>query len=394
MTYSEDLITRTFVLPISDQTLYKQGDEPVPTTESNIAIQPAANDIEELTVSDPSSESISCRESRSVNNSHASVKTGPLQWTAYSCSMPMQTNASAIYPHYDIDNPSSTVVLQAQPDLPIRLVNASDYTYTHASYRWTNDATEAWISPYSVAFNSSGTHFVAGGKERLALFDLNRDGQGPLTDIRTRIKQKTRRAYGEASVPLAGLISALAYSDDNLLAVGTTERQIGLYASTALTQSCAFELDAQVAGRGITQLEWSPCGRYLYVAERASDAIQIFDVRVAGKRLCWLQGRRAQTMQRMGFDLVQAKDRGTDLWAGGTDGVVRCWQGVTDSEGPISPAVEHALHKDAASSTLVCGDKLITTAGQRHPLDCDHVPSASESFLCLWQLNNSLEIMP
>ena len=94
---------------------------------------------------------------------------------------------------------------------------------------------------------------------------------------------------------------------------------------------------------GIMHLKWSADGVYLLVAERQSDCVQVFDVRSMVRQVSVLSGRRAVTTQRMGVDLVQ-RPTGCQLWAGGTDGVVRMWDNAGHFEGELKPDAELKLH--------------------------------------------------
>lgn len=293
-------------------------------------------------------------------------------WTPYASSRPIQSNATAIYPWYNIHDPSTTVLLQGHAGLPIRLVNTLELSHTHASYPWVNEATEAWITPSSLTFTRDGTQFVAGAKERIATFDLGRDGQGPVMDSRTRVSVRTRKQYGESHMPLSGLVSALAISTNGVLAAGTTGRQIGLWDGDGTGQQVStFSIAEEpkhsaLGGSGIMQLRWSSCGTYLFIAERSSDALLVYDMRI-GKRLCWMEGRRAQTVQRLGFDIDEGGNAGIDLWAGGCDGIVRSWKDVTSYEGAVSPTESFRAHGDVVSSTIIQQAErlLVTTSGQR-----------------------------
>lgn len=177
---------------------------------------------------------------------------------------------------------------------------------------------------------------------------------------------------------MKGIVSALSLSSESILAAGTFSRNVGIFADDGLgdcitifslnsSHSSQASRDENTAGTGITSLEWSPCGRYLYIAERQSNSIQIYDIRVLGRRLGCLTGRRAKTNQRIGFDVVagyegapagmQTQSRTQppsnvnspsqtttrmdeaegieaarleggshhNIWSGGTDGIVRVW---------------------------------------------------------------------
>lgn len=142
-----------------------------------------------------------------------------------------------------------------------------------------------------------------------------------------------------------GIVSALGMSSEGILAAGTFSRWVGLYDAYGRGGSLgAFELQgdrsSQEAGTGVTQVLWSADGRYLCVAERCSDGVSIWDVRGTGKKLAWMRGRKAETNQRMGVEVV-----GNELWAGGVDGRVRVWHGLGEKEGIFDPTWGFEAHE-------------------------------------------------
>lgn len=137
-----------------------------------------------------------------------------------------------------------------------------------------------------------------------------------------------------------------------MLAAGTWTRWVGLYDSggvggTVGTWSIAgaADDDAGIGGTGVTQTVWSPCGRYLCVVERVSRGVLVYDVRVTGKLVCWLDGRNAETNQRLGVDAFEGDgNNGMEIWAGGNDGVVRVWEEVGRTEGRVERSWEWRAH--------------------------------------------------
>ena len=161
---------------------------------------------------------------------------------------------------------------------------------------------------------------------------------------------------------MRGLVSALSASpgsgNNSLLAAGTWTRWVGLYdaagmGGTVATWGIGEAADgvAGIGGGGVTQTGWSNCGRYLYVAERKSNGVLVFDVRVMGKLVCWLEGREADTNQRLGVDSFEGGS-GMELWAGGTDGVVRVWEGVGMVEGGVTRTWEWKAHDGTSTSNF------------------------------------------
>ncbi|KAI5272896.1 hypothetical protein E4T47_03865 [Aureobasidium subglaciale] len=303
---------------------------------------------------------------------------------------PLKLTSLTMHPAFDVTNPASTLLVTSHPDLPLRLINALDIAYIHASYTWQNSLTEAYISPSSLLFVDN-TRFVAGAKDTIAVFDVH-NGGGPIYECPTRKGRKARKLYGADSGSIGGIISSLALSGDNILAAGTYNRQVGLFEAAGQGECVtAFDLsyndseDSVLKGNGVSQLAWSPCGNYLFVAERQSDALLVYDIRHTGRRLSYLSGRCALTTLKLSFDLASDAYGKVNVWAGGTDGKVRAWQDVTGREGRIEPDLALHVSHAAVSNTILSHREpmLITTSGQRRsPSDLvDLGDSDSESDL-------------
>ncbi|KAE8409819.1 WD40-repeat-containing domain protein [Aspergillus pseudonomiae] len=292
------------------------------------------------------------------------------------------TYAAAIYPYYSLQDPATTLFLSSVRDHPIRLASTLAPTLL-ATYSLIHPTTEAFITPHSIIYPHAlgGTHFLTGSDSLICLFDVSRPGNdGPVSWMPT-IPSKRKQTVG-GGVGMKGIISAMAINptEDGILAAGTFSRQVGLYDSNGTGQSLGTfsiaKTDAshRIGGRGITQLLWSPCGRYLYIAERKSDGVMIYDIRVTGQLLGWLEGRKAITNQRMKVDIVST-NQGTshEIWGGGTDGFMRVWRDPTHTAGGQEPVSEWKIHNDSVSSTVLhpMGNVVATCAGQRHYSDDD-----------------------
>lgn len=169
---------------------------------------------------------------------------------------------------------------------------------------------------------------------------------------------------------MRGIISALSLQPSageetqaGMVAAGTWTRWVGLYdmagvGGTVAQWSVAEAADsiAGIGGMGVSQTAWSACGRYLYVIERKSDGVLIYDIRGERKMLAWLGGREAVTNQRLTVDTFQAGG-GMEIWAGGTDGVVRVWDGVGMSEGRMERSWEWKAHDGKLYSVGKLGDE-------------------------------------
>lgn len=242
--------------------------------------------------------------------------------------------ATAIYPFFSLQDQTTTSILSSVRDHPIRLSSAIHPT-TIATYSHINPTTEAFITPHSILYppELGGTQFITGSDSLISVFDVNRPGKdGPVASYPT-IPSKRKKIVG-GGVGMKGIVSSMALSPtgDGILAAGTYTRHIGLYSSNGSgdllgTFPVAGTIaDRRIGGSGITQTLWSPCGRYLYVVERRSRGIIIYDIRVTGQLLGWLEGRKAMTPQRLSVDVIPPTETSPcEIWAGGTDGEVTVW---------------------------------------------------------------------
>lgn len=296
---------------------------------------------------------------------------------------PTPLNSFTPYPLYNLSSPSTTLVLVSLNALPIRLINTlSPRPAPVSSYPLINPTTEAYLTPSSLIFSSSTT-FLAGTDCLISQFDIARNGSRPVTSLPT-IPSKRHKMKG-GGVGMRGIISTLSIqptsgeeqSGSGMLAAGTWTRQVGLYdtngmGGTVATWSIAEVADqhAGIGGTGVTQTLWSSCGRYLYVAERQSIGMLVYDVRVTSKLVGWLSGREAKTNQRLSVDVFPG-ERGTEVWSGGTDGVVRVWENVGLCEGAQECSWSWRAHDDSVGSTVVhsSGTVVATCSGQRTRLD-------------------------
>jgi telomerase Cajal body protein 1 len=258
--------------------------------------------------------------------------------------------AVTCYPLFDLQDFSSTLVLCSVPDHPMRLHSALSGQLV-ASYPFVNAMTEALISPHSLRFTADGRSIIAGTKNAIAIFDASRPGQQPKVFLPTTASRKASKAGH--SPGMKGIVSALAVDQSsNVLAAGTFSRHVGLYSAAGegeclgLFQVNGNEADRKIGGRGITQLIWSPCGTYLYIVERQSRGVMIYDIRKTGQLLSWAEGRNAETYQRLGADLSSSPDAesGLELWAGGLDGKVRVWRNTHCQEGSQQPDDAYVVH--------------------------------------------------
>jgi telomerase Cajal body protein 1 len=250
---------------------------------------------------------------------------------------------------FDLQNPSIALLLSSHRDHPIRL-NSALAPQLVASYPLVNPTTEAFISPHSLLFTADGARFLAGSESLLSIFDLSRPGEGPMASFRTGRRKGAKLA--DSGMSMTGILSALATEEQSgILAAGTFSRHVGLYDSRGQGDCVGIfcvegtEADSQIGGSGVTQVIWSPCGRYLYIVERKSEGAMIYDIRKTGQLLSWLEGRKAVTNQRIGVHV--ASNLGTtsqEVWSGGTDGTIRAWRNPHEGEGGQKVSFEWRGH--------------------------------------------------
>lgn len=272
---------------------------------------------------------------------------------------PSPIQSHALYPGFELSDASTTVVLTASKDVPISLSNLLHEGTVHATYPLINPTNEQFTAPTSLEWSRDGSRFGAGSKDQISIYDSSRSGSGPLLQHKTASGKAERKLLGGASLhSCKGIISALRIGANGLLAAGSTERQIGIFSDegsgACVTSFSVAPTDGShglYSGSGIMNVEWSPCGKYLFVAERQSDGIHVYDMRNTLRRVSWLSSRKANTTQRMDIDVVATAD-GSEVWAGGTDGRVRMWNSPGSVEGEHAPDQVVNLHQGEFASCL------------------------------------------
>jgi WD40 repeat protein len=292
-------------------------------------------------------------------------------YASFRCADPIW--AFAVNPLFNVQDPTSTTVLVSRRDSYITLHNALwdtpipaspsspvNIARPLASYKLVNGLTEAITAPLSLTYSNSGRHFFAGIQDTIAIFDLS-ETDSPIHRIPTIPAKRNKLKGGGRG--FKGHMSALSLSPpsttshDGLLAAGSWTRNIGIYDPVSGGAITHFSLPGTLHGRkirnealkdamgdGVSSLKWSPCGKYLYVAERSSNALLIYDVRNFSLSLGYCTGRQALMRQKLGFDIWNAGASPFDIeglshevWAGGSDGRVRVWRDPYTKEGAVSP---------------------------------------------------------
>ncbi|KAI0164985.1 hypothetical protein GGR57DRAFT_220299 [Xylariaceae sp. FL1272] len=301
--------------------------------------------------------------------------------------LPEPSNVLCGAPYFSLLDGWTQQLLVSARDHPIQLFYLAPSTPTShspiSSYPFTKARSETFLTATSLLWSPPGTHFIAGSRSLLARFDITRTGDEPVTRIRT-IPSERHIAKGNG-IGMRGTVSALGsqpadlVNGASLVAAGTWTRWVGLYdlaqgGECAATWSIASAVrdatatnGSDIGGDGITQTVWSPCGRYLVVAERKSLGALIYDVRVTGKLLGYINGREAQGSQRVALDVYPGVDEqsGFEIWSGTSSGAVRVWEGIGTQEGAYEPSWAWDAHHSTVGSVGLhpSGTVVATCAG-------------------------------
>ncbi|XP_012257686.2 telomerase Cajal body protein 1 isoform X1 [Athalia rosae] len=269
---------------------------------------------------------------------------------------------SCWFPMMSSWDPSTCCFATTSKESPVHLWDAftGELRATYRAYNQV-DEVEAAIS---VQFVNSGAEVWCGFKGALRTFDTGRPGRQVST------------IYLKKDIPnVTGIISSIRENPvmPGLVAFGTYSKSIGLYKDGPL---CAFK-----TGSGVTQIEFSPCGMKLYSAVRRNNEMLCWDLRNPGTVLYSIQGRQADTNQRIQFSI---SSDGKDLVSGATDGTVAVWH--------LLQTVEHGddLHSKyriKLSNDCINGVSLhrslpimATSSGQRICTEEDHCRDNSVRF--------------
>lgn len=286
--------------------------------------------------------------------------------------LPEPTQVISVAPYFSLADAATQTFLVGCRDHPIQLYHAFSqpgHSAPLCAYKLIRLETEEHITPASMLWEQTGTHFLCGSANRLDYFDISRYGSdGPILTIPT-IPSK-RHVLKGGGVGMKGMVSALAASPHDvnggsIVAAGTWTRWVGMYdlhrtekvvGHWNIAGADAEEFKVDSSGQGIVQTMWSPCGRYLVINERHSSGLLVYDVRGTGKLLSLLQGRKCATQQKLQCDVFSSPSQdsvGFEVWGGSENGSVLVWDEVGLHYGVKEPSWDWEAHNaPVGTSTL------------------------------------------
>ncbi|KAK6531095.1 hypothetical protein TWF281_007920 [Arthrobotrys megalospora] len=325
---------------------------------------------------------------------------------------------TSLYPFFTLSDPSTTQILTSLHSQPIHLRNLL-YPHITASYPLIHPTTEKYLTPYSLLWNTTGTHFLAGTDSQIHLFDVSRYNSGPLETFSTGKKRKPQKSRVIPNTFSSSTIQSSTSSDDtntrsiissltlhhgnNVLAAGTYSRRVLIYSSPyqdgSLTNVINLNAMKKVSrnfpgnrrGNGVTSLGFmGEDGNFLVVAERMSNVVFLYDLRYPVDAYAVLVGRRADTNQKLGVGYCASYGSGEGrlrdvVVAGGTDGVVRVWAPFESStegeEGYLKPKEKFVAARDPVTAVAVhpYGEVIATSSGQRKEVKVEEEAGSDES---------------
>ncbi|OVA14428.1 WD40 repeat [Macleaya cordata] len=258
------------------------------------------------------------------------------------------------YPYMSASDPTTCVFATTTRDHPIHLWDATSgqLRCTYRAY----DAMDEITAAFSVAFNNSGTKVFGGYNKSIRVFDLHRPG-------RDFEQYSTTQGNKEGQ---SGIISAIAFcpTHTGMLATGSYCQTTAIYAEDNM--ELLYVLHGQEGG--VTHVQFSKDGNYLYTGGRKDPYILCWDIRNTAGIVYKLYRSSENTNQRILFDIEPC---GRHLGTGGQDGQVHIYdlqtgQWVASYQAASDTVNGFSFHPFLPMSATSSGHRRFGT-----PDDCD-----------------------
>ncbi|OMO76544.1 hypothetical protein CCACVL1_15573 [Corchorus capsularis] len=212
------------------------------------------------------------------------------------------------YPYMSASDPVTSVFATTTRDHPIHLWDATSglLRCTYRAY----DAVDEITAAFSLSFNPAGTKVFAGYNKLIRVFDVHRPG-------RDFAQYSTQHGNKEGQT---GIISAIAFSPTHtgMLATGSYSQTTAIYREDNM--ELLYVLHGQEGG--VTHVQFSKDGNYLYTGGRKDPYIMCWDIRKAVEVVYKLYRSSESTNQRIAFDIESS---GQYLGTGGQDGLIHIY---------------------------------------------------------------------
>lgn len=253
------------------------------------------------------------------------------------------------YPFVASTDPISQCFIVSSRDKPVQLYGVQDDL--RCNYCVVNHLDEL-ASATCVGFNLTGDKIFCGSTRLLTSFDIDVPGRNgsSVTTSETRHDPLGQR----------GIMSCISFNPDRsqTFAVGTYANSVAIYTEADL--ECVLEL--KDLGVGVTHVEWSPCGNYLWIGGRKSDHIACWDVRNTRSEVGTVK-RLSRSNQKMGFHI---DPWGKYLATGDQDGQLLIYD-TSSFELKVNSSMESSYRYDCINSVQFhpFSALLFSSAGQR-----------------------------
>ncbi|XP_019162100.1 PREDICTED: telomerase Cajal body protein 1 [Ipomoea nil] len=308
-----------------------------------------------------------------VDNSSAAEETD-----SYSPSVVISEGESVYdycwYPYMSSSSPDTCVFASSTRDHPIHLWDtySGQLRCTYRAY----DAMDEITAAFSIAFNPSGTKIFAGYNKSLRVFDIHRPG-------RDFGHHSTLQGNKEGQ---SGIVSSIAFSPSNngLLATGSYSQTSALYREDNM--ELLYVLHGQEGG--VTQVQFSKDGNFLYTGGRKDPYILCWDIRNTVDIVYKLYRSSESTNQRIHFDV---EPHGHHLGTGGQDGSVHIYnlqtgQWVSSFQAASDTVNGFSYHPFLPMAATSSGHRRFVGLDDSYE---DMVLSGNENCLSVWSFYSS-----